>query len=281
MSAQTPVRRVGAISPELHEILIAARMVATELAPYYATALYRLKPVATPGLGTVAVDKWWRLYIDPDAFESWSKATRALALIHEVSHVIRAHADRCTDAGYNHRLYNICADAEINDDLDGLRPPQNEPIPFEGVPDNWVTPERLQPPMPDGLLAETYYQSMVDNAVQAPEQGDCDECGGTGSQGSGGNSPETGDDEASAAGSDSRATMVGERTAPTRPPTTAAAPAAAANPGTGTARPAAAPAPQTGSVTEPAGPVPEAGNGPGNSTRTTPTPPGSTTQPAT
>lgn len=36
-----------------------ARMAAVEAMPYYARALFALSPVAAPGLGTFAVDRWF------------------------------------------------------------------------------------------------------------------------------------------------------------------------------------------------------------------------------
>ncbi|EUA17507.1 hypothetical protein I552_0708 [Mycobacterium xenopi 3993] len=42
-----------------------ARLIACEAMPYYSAGLFSLQPVAAPGLNTFAVDKYWRLYLDP------------------------------------------------------------------------------------------------------------------------------------------------------------------------------------------------------------------------
>ena len=46
-------------------MLQAARVRATRTQPYLAIALHSLQVVAAPGLGTFAVDRAWRLYVDP------------------------------------------------------------------------------------------------------------------------------------------------------------------------------------------------------------------------
>ena len=56
------VRRLNADEARL---LTAARLVAMEHAPYLAHALFSTQPVAAVGLGTFAVDRGWRLYLDP------------------------------------------------------------------------------------------------------------------------------------------------------------------------------------------------------------------------
>ena len=54
------------------EIIAAARLNLTlEKYPYLTYILYNLTPVPTPGLGTMAVDKWWRLYYDPELDVEW------------------------------------------------------------------------------------------------------------------------------------------------------------------------------------------------------------------
>jgi len=46
-------------------LLVAARLVGIEHAPYLAHALFTVRPLAAEGLGTCAVDRGWRLYLDP------------------------------------------------------------------------------------------------------------------------------------------------------------------------------------------------------------------------
>lgn len=134
-------------TPEASERLAAIRLRAVDACPYLATALYRLRPVCAPGLDTFAVDRYWRMYVDPVALFRWSILEGAGVLLHEAGHVIRAHAERADNHGVNDfRRWNYAADAEINDDLlaAGITLP-------EGV----ITPTAMG--WPENDRAEVYY----------------------------------------------------------------------------------------------------------------------------
>lgn len=131
-----------------------ARLVAAELAPYFMHALFAAAPVAAPGLGTFAVDRHWRLYLDPQVLTGpggWDSRTAGAVLIHEVGHLLRDHAGRADalPAPYNHLAWNLAGDAEINDDLLAVGMP---------LPEGVITPEALGCP-PNGL-AEDYYATL-------------------------------------------------------------------------------------------------------------------------
>jgi predicted metal-dependent peptidase len=116
--------------------------------PYLAAALWAMERVARPGLGTMAVDRRWRLYYDPATVLGWSVEALAGVLYHEVCHLLRDHAGRAGMAEDPY-LWNLAADAEINDDL------QEEQVLLPGSP---VYPSTLR--QPDGLLAEEYYARL-------------------------------------------------------------------------------------------------------------------------
>ena len=99
--------------------LTAARLVAVEHAPYLAHALFSTQPVAAEGLGTFAVDRGWRLYVDPVTLVDWGPALAGGVLVHEIGHLVRAHAERADALGadYDHQRWNFATDAAINDDL--------------------------------------------------------------------------------------------------------------------------------------------------------------------
>ena len=154
-----------------------ARMAAVEAMPYYARALFALSPVAAPGLKTFAVDKFWRLYLDPAMLgtdEGWTIGTAASVLLHEVGHVLRDHGERgdVVDSPVDRTMWNVAADAEINDDLiaAGVR-----------LPDGVVTPTGIG--CEDGHAAEVYYRHLVPPGTPPsdPQAAGDDEGGGCGS----------------------------------------------------------------------------------------------------
>ena len=97
--------------------------------PYIARAFFRLTPVAAPGLKTMAVDKYWRVYIDFDYFIPKGIVYAAGFLAHEPWHLLRDHEGRMTqmpktpDDFDRHLASNIAGDLELNDDIRDLIPP--------------------------------------------------------------------------------------------------------------------------------------------------------------
>ncbi len=135
------------------EKLFAARLYATRVRPYLATALFALHPVESRRVPTMAVDRHWRCYVSPAFVDRTPVPDLAGVWVHEASHLLRDHhgrSDRAAAAlgltGPGDRLrMNIAADCEINDDVygDGLPKPCGA-----------VTPARLR--LPEGQLMEDY-----------------------------------------------------------------------------------------------------------------------------
>lgn len=140
--------------------LAAARLRAADGFPYFATALWALCPVPTPGIKTLGVDAYWRLYYDPAA-QAWSVEETASTLIHEVGHLLREHHARFKALGEpdeNHTVWNArAADPEINDELVAQKLPFPFPI---------ITPKDLG--FPDNLLAEEYWSRTVQQSKRVP-----------------------------------------------------------------------------------------------------------------
>ena len=132
--------------------LAAARLRAAERQPFLAVALYALVPVSAPGLGTFAVDERWRLFVDPVTLDEWPIDVVTVALLHEVGHVLRDHADRARGEGVDEVTkdrWNIAGDIEINEALalDGC-----------DIPDTWCTAAMLR--LPAGRAAEFYFREL-------------------------------------------------------------------------------------------------------------------------
>ncbi|OBG14477.1 MULTISPECIES: DUF2201 family putative metallopeptidase [Mycobacterium avium complex (MAC)] len=146
---------VRALSADEWRRLRLARMAAVEAMPYFARALFALSPVAAPGLGTFAVDRHWRLYLDPMMLgteDGWSIPLAGAVLLHEVGHVLREHGGRAdtVDSPVDRTMWNVAADAEINDDLIAAG---------VGLPAGVVTPSGIG--CEDGHAAEVYYRHLV------------------------------------------------------------------------------------------------------------------------
>ncbi|AYE99520.1 hypothetical protein C0J29_31630 (plasmid) [Mycobacterium paragordonae] len=165
--------RVRALAGDEWRLLRLARMAAVEAMPYFGRALFALVPVAAEGLGTFAVDRHFRVYVDPVMFGGrWSIAEAGAVLLHEVGHVLRDHGARGdgVDMPVDRMMWNLAADAEINDDLlaAGL-----------GLPGGAVTPAELG--CAAGLSAETYYRHLVPPGEDRADAGGGNGCdAGTG-----------------------------------------------------------------------------------------------------
>lgn len=129
----------------IDEAMLAARI----MRPYYAAGLAALYPVARPGLGMVAVDKYWRLYYDPDFLQRIDiDAAATIIADHELGHLLRRHAKRCETMMADPKKFNIAGDMEINDDIPS------------GLPPGCIYPKTYG--YPDNLMAEEYYDRLDD-----------------------------------------------------------------------------------------------------------------------
>jgi predicted metal-dependent peptidase len=136
----------------------AARLSLVKERPYLASAAWALQPVQKLGLGTLAVDMYWRLYFDPAVTTKWTVEELSGVLYHEIMHLLRNHSERMQN--FDRMTANLATDAEINDDLlaEGIR-----------LPDSPITPASIG--QPDNLLAEEYYAALESQVQQsAPSQ---------------------------------------------------------------------------------------------------------------
>lgn len=157
------------MSGQLPLELQAARLRLARERPYLTSALWALNPVERKGMGTLAVDKWWRLYFDPAVVTKWNADELMAIIYHEIGHMLRDHPGRAEGGKYHNFVFNLAGDAEINDDLaseHGVK-----------LPDGVVYPKTFG--LPDGLLAEEYYDKIYENAKNTKVI-QCKSCGGTG-----------------------------------------------------------------------------------------------------
>ena len=90
--------------------------------PYLSSILLRLDVWNAPGLGTYAVDRRWRLYVDFDhCIANESVQLGAESLLHECGHILGEHArisdELGIDTDQDRKTFNVGSDCAINDDL--------------------------------------------------------------------------------------------------------------------------------------------------------------------
>jgi predicted metal-dependent peptidase len=108
------------LTAEQQSDLVAWRATALDMMPYMASILLALRPVNSPGLGTFAVDKFYRLHIDFDKVTENGIDYCAQALLHECFHIFAHDSERADEHGVAPRdkmLFNVAADCANNDDL--------------------------------------------------------------------------------------------------------------------------------------------------------------------
>ena len=185
--------RIERLGPDQRRVWAASRVWAAHQAPYMASALLALDPVVVdqtedpPGarfdLSSMPVDDEWHVYLDPEILRVTDVPTAGFWLIHQVSHLLRHHADRYPAqdsrradpvSGRNEarRCWNLAADSEINDDLVAGD---------AAMPSTAVRPAALS--LPDSLTAEEYWDLLGGDEARPedPGRGDPERRGDCGS----------------------------------------------------------------------------------------------------
>ena len=137
------------------------RLICREKAPYITAALLGLIPRHVEGLGTFGVTDNGFLLWDSEIVKRWTLEEIAAVLYHEVWHFLRDHGGRQKAIGADGRLFNIAADAEINDDIKA---------PMWKLPDNPIMPATIS--CEEGMSAEAYYAHLRDNPEDAEGLGE-------------------------------------------------------------------------------------------------------------
>ncbi|MER8095181.1 vWA domain-containing protein [Streptomyces goshikiensis] len=150
--------------------LFAARLHATRVRPYLATALFALHVVESRRVPTMAVDRHWRCYVSPAFVDRTPVEELAGVWVHEVSHLLRDHHGRGDRVARERGLHgpgerlrmNIAADFEINDDVfgDGLVRPEGAVDPASvGLPEGELMEDYLRL---FGLGPQTAHMAWLD-----------------------------------------------------------------------------------------------------------------------
>jgi predicted metal-dependent peptidase len=159
----------------IEEWVRAARVHAAECVGWFAPALYAAPLHLSDALpAPAAIDRYGRVYFNPQWVARLYEAcghdrhalVRQLAQVwyHEVAHWLRAHEARAKALHADARLWNLAADMEINDYL-----PEGMAYPSLGGEPLAVLPRRYD--LPDGEIAEWYYQRLVEQAREQAQAG--------------------------------------------------------------------------------------------------------------
>ncbi len=76
------------------DLITAFRIMAFKFFPYLSSYVYALQPIERRGMGTMAIDKYGRLYYDPEFCEKQSMEGGAYVVLHEAFHLILRHCHR-------------------------------------------------------------------------------------------------------------------------------------------------------------------------------------------
>lgn len=135
--------------------LYAARLRLANRYPFLSQGLFAMRVVVEPRCLTMAVDEYWRLYVNPDLVDRSSIDELEAIVYHELLHLLWDHHGRSEAMNARQKLFNVATDCEINDNIreQGLAIP------------GWVIfPKDFD--LPDGLLAEEYYARLLPQVPQ-------------------------------------------------------------------------------------------------------------------
>lgn len=111
---------VRTLNPAETADLAAWRVLALRRMPYMASILFKVVPLSSDELPTLAVDKRWRLYINYEWARTQTPEMIGQVLCHEASHLLGNHSHFAEQMGVTpdkYAIWNIAADCAINDDL--------------------------------------------------------------------------------------------------------------------------------------------------------------------
>lgn len=165
-------------SEQMEQQLAHARVIAEMAAPSFIPGLRTIHIVMTNALPTAGIDKYWRVYWNPDFVQLLIDAANSVSLtnpcptckatshhplaylgglwIHEAGHMIFDHGSRFKEfvvfetKEYKQR-WNICTDAEMNDDIPAIgaaatasKKAKNEPLPQLCLPSRMMVDEQAR-----------------------------------------------------------------------------------------------------------------------------------------
>lgn len=118
MPAPAAATRNARNVPTTLDILGKARWQASKRLPYLSKGMWALTFVVTDQVPTMAIDKWWRCYVNPKHIEEClaeSSDAVIAGVVHETLHPTLRHTERGEACKCGDRMHwNTCGDVELN-----------------------------------------------------------------------------------------------------------------------------------------------------------------------
>lgn len=148
-----------------YEKIMAARVVlGEEKRPYVSAAVYSTILIEAPECPTMAIDKYMRVYCNPQKLHVWDVQTIVTVLYHEIWHHLREHLFRWEMMGVTEHtriIANHAADMEINDDIESEISERRDLFP---LPNGAVYPRTYGFP-PNEAMESYYHRIMADQGL--------------------------------------------------------------------------------------------------------------------
>ena len=134
---------------DMVDLITQFRMTVYEHFPYLSSYVYSLTPVERVGLGTMAVDKYGRMYYDPAWCETLSVEQGGYVVMHEAMHLILRHCHRApkivgdNPSPQESRDLNIAMDIVVWEMLEAIKDKCPEGgVTFDKAKEQWPEIER-------------------------------------------------------------------------------------------------------------------------------------------
>lgn len=152
------------------DLITAFRIMAFKFFPYLSSYVYALQPVERRGMGTMAIDKYGRLYYDPEFCEKQTMEGGAYVVIHEAMHLILRHCHRIErvlgpkPSPQDMYDMNIAADLVVWQAMEGVA----KHMPQGGV--NLPEARQKYPGVQPNMTMEEYFSVIKRHRQEPPKQ---------------------------------------------------------------------------------------------------------------
>lgn len=152
------------------DLITAFRIMAFKFFPYLSSYVYALQPVERRGMGTMAIDKYGRLYYDPEFCERQTMEGGAYVVIHEAMHLILRHCHRIErilgpkPSPQDMYDMNIAADLVVWQAMEGVA----KHMPQGGV--NLPEARKKYPGVQPNMTMEEYFSVIKRHRQEEPKQ---------------------------------------------------------------------------------------------------------------